>query len=117
MKIQGLLFTAVLLSACSSPSNDAASAAPATTAASTPPATTAVAAPVASASGVVKAIDPVAKTITLDHGPVAALQWPAMTMTFKTGDLDMAAIKTGDHVAFEFTMKGMEATLSKIDRQ
>ena len=54
---------------------------------------------------------------TLDHGPVDALQWPAMTMTFKTGDLDMAPIKTGDHVAFEFTMKGMEATLSKIDRQ
>jgi Cu(I)/Ag(I) efflux system protein CusF len=117
MKIQNLLFTAALLSACSSPSNNANSAASATTAASAPPAATTVVAPVASATGVVKAIDPAAKTITLDHGPVAALQWPAMTMTFNTGDLDLGPIKPGDQVAFEFTVKGMDATLSKLDRQ
>lgn len=72
---------------------------------------------VASAAGVVKAFDPVAKTITLDHGPVAALHWPAMIMTFKTGDVDVASIKPGDHVAFEFTSNGMDGTLTKIDRQ
>jgi Cu(I)/Ag(I) efflux system protein CusF len=73
--------------------------------------------PPASATGVVKAIDPVAKTITLDHGPVAALHWPAMIMTFKTGSVDVASIKPGDHVAFEFTSSGMDATLTKLDRQ
>ena len=73
--------------------------------------------PPASATGVVKAIDPLAKTITLDHGPVAALNWPAMVMTFKTGSLDLGTIKPGDHVAFEFTSNGMDATLTKIDRK
>ncbi len=71
----------------------------------------------ASAIGVVKAVDPVAKTITLDHGAVAALQWPAMIMTFKTGNVDVSPIKPGDHVAFEFTSTGMDGTLTKIDRQ
>jgi Cu(I)/Ag(I) efflux system protein CusF len=66
---------------------------------------------------VVKAIDPIAKTITLDHGPVAALNWPAMVMTFKTGDVDLASIKPGDKVAFEFTSNGVDATLTKLDRQ
>jgi len=73
--------------------------------------------PPASATGVVKAVDPIAKTITLDHGPVAALHWPAMIMTFKTGNVDVASFKPGDHVAFEFTSNCMDATLTKLDRQ
>jgi Cu(I)/Ag(I) efflux system protein CusF len=79
--------------------------------------TTPDAVPPASATGVVKAVNPVAKTITLDHGPVAALHWPAMIMTFKTDNVDVGSIKPGDHVAFEFTSNGMDATLTKIDRQ
>ena len=136
MKIPSLLLTFALLAACSSPSNDATTTASDSAATAAPPPATTIAAPVAastaagampsmpmsaspaaSATGVVKAVDPVAKTITLDHGPVAALHWPAMIMTFKTGDLDLASIKPGDHVAFEFTASGMEATLTKIDRQ
>ena len=34
------------------------------------------------ASGVVKAVDAVKGTVTLAHGPVKGLNWPAMTMTF-----------------------------------
>jgi len=48
---------------------------------------------------------------------VAALNWPAMVMTFKTGNVDVASINPGDHVAFEFTSSGMVGTLTKIDRQ
>jgi Cu(I)/Ag(I) efflux system protein CusF len=90
---------------------------PAMTNTATPPPAVPAATTAASATGVVKAVDPVAKTITLDHGAVAALQWPAMIMTFKTGDVDVSSIKPGDHVAFEFTSTGMDGTLTKIDRQ
>jgi Cu(I)/Ag(I) efflux system protein CusF len=146
MKIPSLLIALALLTACSSPTPDATTATAKAAAMPPPPAMT-VAAPAAastatipatpmsssmpmadqseakmagtaaSATGVVKAIDPVAKTITLDHGAVAALNWPAMVMTFKTGDVDVSSIKPGDHVAFEFTSTGMDGTLTKIDRQ
>ncbi len=33
--------------------------------------------------GVIKAIDSKAGTLTIQHGPIAAVGWPAMTMTFK----------------------------------
>ncbi len=36
----------------------------------------------AEGEGVVKAIDSKAGTITIKHGPIAAIKWPAMTMTF-----------------------------------
>lgn len=139
MKISSLLFTLALLTACSSPSPDATTAASDAAAATPPPAVTAaapaaastamstsmpiadqaetMASPTAAAAGVVKAVDPVAKTITLDHGPVEALHWPAMIMTFKTGKVDVGSIKPGDHVAFEFASNGMDATLTKIDRR
>jgi Cu(I)/Ag(I) efflux system protein CusF len=35
-----------------------------------------------SATGVVKLIDMDAQKITIEHGPIAALNWPAMTMRF-----------------------------------
>ena len=37
----------------------------------------------ADGSGVVTAIDAKAGTVTLHHGPIAKLSWPAMTMAFK----------------------------------
>ena len=37
----------------------------------------------ASAEGTVTAIDGEAGTITVEHGPVAAIDWPAMTMAFE----------------------------------
>ena len=32
----------------------------------------------ADGAGVVKAVDPQAGTVTIQHGPIAALKWPAM---------------------------------------
>jgi len=55
------------------------------------------------AEGTVDGIDPKAGTVSLNHGPVATLKWPAMTMEFKaanTGLLD--GLKPGQAVAFEF---------------
>jgi len=55
------------------------------------------------AEGTVEGIDLKAGTVSLNHGPVATLKWPAMTMEFKaanTGLLD--GLKPGQAVAFEF---------------
>lgn len=38
------------------------------------------------ATGTVKAVDPTKGTVTLVHGPVKSLNWPAMTMTFSVKD-------------------------------
>lgn len=41
--------------------------------------------------------------VNISHGPIAALNWPAMTMDFKWSDPAQAArIKPGDSVEFEF---------------
>ncbi len=37
----------------------------------------------AEGEGVVKAVDAKGGKVTLQHGPIAALNWPSMTMTFK----------------------------------
>ncbi|MDR0634849.1 MAG: copper-binding protein, partial [Azoarcus sp.] len=37
-------------------------------------------APIASGQGVVKKIDPAKQRLTLQHDPIPALGWPAMTM-------------------------------------
>ena len=38
------------------------------------------------ATGVVKAVDTTKGTVTLAHGPVKSLNWPAMTITFVVKD-------------------------------
>lgn len=120
MKMLPLLLASGLLAACSPPSEDAKmpapAAQPAPTSAAAMPAD-AAASTTASASGVVESVDTDAKTITIAHGPVEALKWPAMTMTFQAPDADLASIKPGDHVAFEFTSAGMKSTITKIARQ
>lgn len=46
------------------------------------------------------------ESITLSHGPVPAIGWPAMTMTFKLSSATLAkGMKTGDHVTFGFVQK------------
>lgn len=120
MKMLPLLLASGLLAACSSPSGDANVPAPTTQPAPTSTAAMpadAAASTTASASGVVESVDTDAKTITIAHGPVEALKWPAMTMTFQAPDADLASIKQGDHVAFEFASTGMKATITKIARQ
>lgn len=103
-----------LLAGCSSPSSD--TGASESNAASTTPAAESAMAPAtrASATGTVQSVDSAARTVTIAHGPVAALQWPAMTMTFKAPDADLAAIKPGDEVSFEFTSTGMDGTITEI---
>ncbi|MEO5738805.1 MAG: copper-binding protein [Variovorax sp.] len=45
--------------------------------------------------------------ITISHGPVATLQWPAMTMGFsKPAPSAFPDIKAGDSIRFEFREGG-----------
>ena len=67
-----------------------------------------------SATGIVKVVDAAAGTIAISHGPVAVLHWPAMTMAFKATPAQMAAVRVGQKVDFEFVSKGMDGTLTRI---
>ena len=70
-----------------------------------------------SAAGVVQSIDATAKTVTIAHGPVEALGWPGMTMTFQAPNTDLSTIKAGDNVNFEFDSSGMDGTIVSITKQ
>jgi len=58
--------------------------------------------------GTVKAVNAKAGTITLHHGPIAALKWPAMTMTFKAAPDVIQAAKAGKSVTFTLNAAGDE---------
>lgn len=63
--------------------------------------TTATATTDALADGVVKTIDAATGQITLQHGPLANIKMPGMTMPFKVKDLAwLKTVKVGDTVQF-----------------
>ncbi|MGQ7140150.1 cation efflux system protein CusF [Escherichia sp. SS-MK2] len=67
------------------------------------------------AAGVVKGIDLESKKITIHHDPIAAVNWPEMTMRFTiTPQTKMSEIKTGDKVAFNFVQQGNLSLLQDI---
>lgn len=118
MKTASLLFLLGLLAACT-PSTDgtrvpavASPAAEPAEPALAPPPSPAV--PQASANGVIKAVDVAARTVTIAHDRIDALDWPAMTMTFAAPDVDLTAIKPGDRVSFELRASGMGGTVIRI---
>jgi Cu(I)/Ag(I) efflux system membrane fusion protein len=55
--------------------------------------------------------------LTLDHAPVPALRWPAMTMPFKLAAPQLArGLQPGDAVRFRFRMQGDDAVLTAVER-
>jgi Cu(I)/Ag(I) efflux system membrane fusion protein len=59
------------------------------------------------AEGTVDSVDAKAGTISLNHGPVDSLKWPAMTMEFKLANASMLqGLKPGDMVTVEFVERG-----------
>ena len=55
------------------------------------------------ATGTVDGVDLKAGTVSLSHGPIASLKWPAMTMEFKTANAALLqALKPGAKVTVEF---------------
>ena len=52
--------------------------------------------------GTVDAVDTMQTSVTLTHGPIASLKWPAMTMDFKVKDaVLLRTLKPGQKIAFE----------------
>lgn len=75
-------------------------------------------APAKSGDGVgeVKSVDAKAGKVTLHHGPVASLGWPAMTMSFKAAPQLLQGLKAGQKV--KFTAKdGETPVITAIQRQ
>lgn len=107
------------LAGCSSPS-DKTVAMPAgmnMSASATKPADSKMPVVTGMGSGTIQTVAAAAHTVTIAHGPIAALKWPAMTMTFKTSGVDLAAFKQGDQVNFEVKSTDTGATVTKIERK
>lgn len=76
-----------------------------------------VGAKMAKGSGTVTAIDKAAGTITLDHGPIAEANWPAMTMAFKAAPGIIDAAKAGDKVDFDLKLEGNAGEVTAIKKK
>lgn len=71
----------------------------------------------ATGGGTVKAIDKAAGTITLEHGPIADANWPAMTMAFNAAPGLLDSVAVGDKVAFELKLEGGSGEITAIRKQ
>lgn len=60
------------------------------------------------------AIDATTGKITLDHGPIVELKWPAMTMGFEAPPALLTVVKIGDKVFFELDWDGTAGTITAI---
>ncbi len=67
-------------------------------------------------TGTVTAIDIAKGQVTLDHGAIAELEWPPMTMGFVAKPELLKDIKVGDKVAFELDWDGKAGTITKLDK-
>jgi len=81
------------------------------------PATDMVSEPVMRAEGTIESMDPAGGTVTIAHGPIPTLKWPAATMEFQARREQLEGLKTGDRVRFSFQSEGDEAALVSIDRR
>ncbi|MBX7457030.1 copper-binding protein [Qipengyuania sp. 1NDH17] len=70
-----------------------------------------------SAEGTVTAIDAEAGTITVDHGPVPAIEWPAMTMAFEADEQLRSEVSVGEGIAFEFRTGSEGNVITSITKQ
>lgn len=66
-------------------------------------------------TGTVKSIDAAKGMVTLAHGPISSLNWPAMTMAFKLKDAALGrGIKAGDAVDFELVPSGSDYVVTRL---
>lgn len=67
------------------------------------------------ASGVVKSVNAEKGTVTIAHGAVETLKWPAMTMTFKAKDRKVLdTLKPGQKIDFEFVQEGKAYIVTRV---
>jgi Cu(I)/Ag(I) efflux system protein CusF len=67
------------------------------------------------ATGTVKNVDAAKGTVTVDHGPVKSLEWPAMTMTFAVKDKTLFdKLTVGKKAEFEFSQDGKGYVVTSV---
>jgi Cu(I)/Ag(I) efflux system protein CusF len=61
------------------------------------------------AAGTVTNVDPASSKVTIAHGPVETLKWPAMTMNFIVKDKALLGkLSSGKKIEFEFVQQGRD---------
>ena len=69
----------------------------------------------ADGAGVVKGVDARKGTVTIQHGPISGLNWPAMTMTFKASPPALLqGVAVGESVKFKLTKMAGGVQLTAI---
>jgi Cu(I)/Ag(I) efflux system periplasmic protein CusF len=72
----------------------------------------------ASGTGTVTAVNAANRKITLDHGPMPEIKWPAMKMEFAVApSVDLSKVKTGDKLRFTVSGSGSTYTVQSIAPQ
>ena len=70
------------------------------------------------ATGVVTGLDDKMGMVTIKHGPIPGVGWPAMTMSFKAMPARLLkGVKAGDKVAFTVKVKGQENEVTALRKQ
>lgn len=55
--------------------------------------------------------------VTISHGPIEGIGWPAMTMTFRAGSPEMlAGVSVGEQASFSFRQDGGTYTLTSLSK-
>ncbi len=68
-------------------------------------------------TGTVMAIDSASGKITLEHDAIDAIEWPAMTMGFKSKPELLEGIDVGDKVDFDLTVSGNAGEVTSIKKR
>ena len=66
--------------------------------------------------GVVQSVDAANGSLTIAHEPIAALGWPAMTMSFKVDTPALLeGVDAGEHIEFTLRGRDMSAVVTSIE--
>ena len=69
----------------------------------------------ANGTGTITAMNAASHKVTLDHGPIPAINWPPMKMEFAVASsVDLAKLRTGDKVNFTLSGSGNTYTVQSI---
>lgn len=82
------------------------------------PAQPATAAVSVQGTGTITDVDANGGTVTIDHGPIGAISWPAMNMQFKAEDPSiLKGIAKGDRVVFVLKSETETGLVTRIQKQ
>src|SRR5882672_10819582 len=64
-------------------------------------------------TGTVKKLDPAGSKVTIAHGPIPTMKWPAMNMTFTVKDKALLdKLSEGKKVEFQFVQQGSDYVIT-----